>query len=65
MFRLKEIRTEKGMSQQELADKSGVNRGIIIRLESAREYETTTTTLRKLAAALDVPISALFFDPSA
>ena len=60
MFRLKEIRIEKGLSQYQLADKSGVSRGIILRLESEKEYETTTATLRKLAEALGVPVNELF-----
>ena len=60
MFRLKELRKERNMSQIELAQKSGVSRGIITRLESGDEYVTTTTTLRKLAEALDVPVSLLF-----
>lgn len=60
MYNLKAIRREKKMSQQELSAKSGVSRAIIWRLESERDYVTTTSTLRALAAALDVPVSEIF-----
>lgn len=60
MYNLKAIRREKKMSQQELSAKSGVSRAIIWRLESERDYVTTTSTLRALAAALDVHVSKIF-----
>lgn len=60
MYNLKAIRREKKMSQEELSAKSGVSRAIIWRLESERDFVTTTSTLRALAAALDVPVSEIF-----
>lgn len=60
MFRLKEVRKEKNISQTALSEKSGVSRGIITRLESDRDYVTTTATLRKLAEALEVSVGELF-----
>lgn len=60
-YRIKEIREAKKMSQSELAEKSGVSRGIIWALESDAETVTTTKTLAKIACALDTTISDLFF----
>ena len=62
MYNIKEIRKSKKMSQEELAEKSGVSRMIIVRLESGEEVATKTTTLIALAKALDVPVSKIFFD---
>lgn len=61
MYNIKEIRKSKKMSQEELAEKSGVSRMIIVRLESGEEVATKTTTLIALAKALDVPVSKIFF----
>lgn len=57
---LRSLRKERNLTQAALAKKSGVSRGIIGRIESDRDYVTTTATLRKLAVALDIPVSALF-----
>lgn len=58
-FNLKNIRNEKGFSQQELADKSGVSRVTISRLETGELEETNAGTLLKLAKVLNVSISDL------
>ena len=61
MYNLKAVRTAKKMSQDELSAKSGVSRAIIWRLENEKEdFATTTSTLRALAAALDVKVSEIF-----
>ena len=60
MYNIKEIRKSKKMSQEELAEKSGVSRMIIVRLESGEEVATKTTTLIALAKALEVPVSKIF-----
>ena len=60
MYNIKEIRKSKKMSQEELAEKSGVSRMIIVRLESGEEVATKTTTLIALAKALEVPVSQIF-----
>ena len=61
MYNLKAVRTAKKMTQDELSAKSGVSRAIIWRLENEKEeYATTTSTLRSLAAALDVSVSEIF-----
>lgn len=60
MYNIKEIRKSKRMSQEELAEKAGVSRMIIVRLESGEEVVTKTTTLIALAKALEVPVSKIF-----
>lgn len=59
--KLKEIRKEKGLTQVQLATKSGVSRMTIIGLESGRATVTKTDTLLKLAEALGVTVSQIFF----
>lgn len=56
----KEIREGKRMTQNELAEKSGVSRSIICGLETGRTKTTTTKTLFKIAAVLNVSINDLF-----
>jgi DNA-binding Xre family transcriptional regulator len=48
------------MTQVELAEKSKVARGIIVRLESGKEYRTSSSTLEKLADALNCTIGEIF-----
>jgi len=50
--RLREIRHRLAYSQEELADKSGVARSTIIKLEAG--HQAWPSTVRKLAAALGV-----------
>lgn len=63
-YRIKEIREQKHMTQEELSAASGVSRGTICALESSTEYTTTTKTLLKIAGALDVSVDQLFFTDS-
>lgn len=56
-FRIAEILKSKGMTQTELAEKIGISR---VGLSKAINGNTTITTLRKIAAALDVPVPELF-----
>jgi transcriptional regulator with XRE-family HTH domain len=60
--RLKELRTEAGLSQRGLAEQSGVPIGTIRYFEYSLR-EPTYETLVKLAAGLGVSLSA--FDPPA
>jgi putative transcriptional regulator len=60
--KLKEIRKSKGLTQEELAEKSGVSRGTIVVLESKTgKVVTKTSTLLKLASVLHCPVSDIFF----
>lgn len=61
-FRIKEIREKKSLTQEELANKSGVSRNLIARLESGGLKNTTTDTLFKIANALSVKVETLFFE---
>lgn len=60
-YKVRELREEKNMTQEELAEKSGVSRTIISGLENGTARATTTKTLLKLAKALGVTVDCLFF----
>ena len=60
-YRIAEARKFRRMSQEELARRSGVSRTIISNLESGEKNITTTKTLEKIAKALNVKISDLFY----
>ena len=49
------------MTQDELAEKSGVSRTIIAGLESGAIEVTTTRTLEKIALALNSKVEDIFF----
>lgn len=50
-----ELREKHGLSQQKLADKSGVPKSTIVRIENA-QVNTTVHTLNKLAKAVNKEI---------
>ena len=52
-------RTKRAMTQQELADKAGLSREFIARLEHGRQ-DPAATTLARIAKALRIPIANLF-----
>lgn len=58
--RVREIREEKRLTQAELAEKSGISRQTIIAIENEENYSTTTTTLLKIANALETPVNLIF-----
>lgn len=58
--RLKEIRKEKGISQQELADMVGVSRNTISSLETG-QYEPTAKLALILSIALDKEFEEIFY----
>lgn len=60
--RLKEIREEKGMTQEELEKKSGISRQTISAIENGKTNNVKSGTLMALANALDSTIDAIFFD---
>jgi len=57
-MRLKRLRAERKMSQANLAEKSGVSREYIARLELDQQ-DPTLGTLEKLAKALKVKVGEL------
>jgi transcriptional regulator with XRE-family HTH domain len=56
---LRRLREKAGMSQLDLAKRSGVAQGYISELEAGQKDNPTLPTLRKLAAALRVKVTDL------
>lgn len=61
-YKVEEYRKKKGLTQEQLSEKSGVSRGTIHALENDSEYCTTTKTLLKIANALETTVESLFFE---
>ena len=59
--RIKERREKLGMTQEDLAQASGISRATISALESGVEKNTTTKTLLAIADALKTTVDRLFF----
>ncbi|HEY1196515.1 helix-turn-helix transcriptional regulator [Flavobacterium sp.] len=57
--RLKEIRAEKGLSQEELAYRSEITLSQIARIETVR-INPTVSTIFKIARTLEVSLSEIF-----
>lgn len=55
--RLREIRELQGLSQQELADKSGVSRVTISNIERGAAPDLKYTTMDRISQAVNLPIS--------
>ena len=60
-FKVKELREAKGMTQEELEEKSGVSRQTISAIENNRCGDVKTGTLMAIAKALDTTLDAIFF----
>ncbi len=56
---LRRLREAKGLTQGELADRAGLHRVYVTKLETGAETNPTLDTLRCLAKALGVPTSKL------
>jgi len=61
-FRLKEVREEKGMSQEELEKASGISRQTISSIENGKTTSVMSGTLVALARALGTTVDKIFFD---
>ena len=59
-YKIKEVRESIGMTQEELAKKSGVSRGTIAALERDDGTTTSTKTLLKLAQSLGTTVHKIF-----
>lgn len=57
--RIKVLRKERGISQEELSFKAGISAAHLGQIERAVK-KPTVETIGKLAAALEVPVTALF-----
>ena len=60
-YKVKEVREERRMTQEELAKKSGVSRPTIIAIETGTAKDVKISTLLKLANALGTTVSEIFF----
>ena len=61
-FRLKEVREEKGMSQEELEKASGISRQTISSIKNGKTTSVMSGTLVALARALGTTVDKIFFD---
>ena len=59
-YQIRAIREERGLSQEALAEKVGMNQNAISRLESSKYGKPTITTLKRLARAFDVALAVRF-----
>lgn len=59
-YRIREIRKEKKMTQEELRKKANVSRAVISDLETGKKTVTSTKTLSKIAAALECSVADIF-----
>jgi len=57
-IRVKRLRERRGMTQEQLAERAGISRTYLARLETARQ-DPTLGTLEKLAKALKVKVTEL------
>ncbi len=57
-MRLKQYREARGLTQEQLAEKAGVSRAYVARLEIGR-HDPPLSTLEKLAKALKVKVGRL------
>lgn len=62
-YKIKEVRESLNMTQEELAEKSGVSRGTISALENG-DPTTTSKTLVNLAKAMGVSVDRIFYTDS-
>lgn len=58
--KIRSLRTEKGMSQDELSKASNVNRTTISMIENGKVDSVTTGTIEAIARALDVSVRIFF-----
>lgn len=60
-YRIRERREELKMSQEELAEKSGISRPTISAIENGKDKSVLTGTLIALAKALDTTVDKIFY----
>ncbi len=62
MNKIRERRLEAGMTQSDLAVKSGISRATICMLEKNPAQNTSTRTLYAIARALNTTVDRIFYD---
>ena len=60
--KIKAIRERKKITQEELAERSGISRQTISGIESGKISSVTTGTLESIAKALSVSVVVFFLD---
>ena len=60
VLNIKRLREEKGMTQEQLAEKANVNRSLLNQLETGKLKNTSINTLQKIADTLNCKITELF-----
>jgi len=60
--KIKAIRERKKITQEELAERSGISRQTISGIESGKITSVTTGTLESIAKALSVSVVVFFLD---
>ena len=60
IYKIKELRLKNKLTQDELAEKSGVNRTTIVQLEKGEEVNVTAKTLQKIEDCLKVEVKDIF-----
>ena len=58
--RLKELREERGISQEKLAELSGISRTTLSKIENNEEVNVNTRTIAKLSDVFGVKPSEIF-----
>ena len=64
-LKIKELREQLGMTQEELAFKADVCRATICEIENNPHKKPTVRTLEKLANAMGVTLDRIFFEDDA
>ena len=61
-YKVRNRREQLGMTQDELAQKSGVSRQTISAIETNSGRNTSTKTLQRIASAMETTVGELFFN---
>lgn len=61
-YKLKEIRLQNGMTQEDVATKSGISRATISKIESGEEVVVQVSTLEALSKVLSCSVSDFLCD---
>lgn len=60
-YKIKELREELKMTQEELAQKSGISRQTISSIETGKYENVLVGTLAAIASALDTTVDKIFY----
>lgn len=61
LYKVKERREKLKLTQEEVAKRAGISRQTLISIESDMDFSTSTTTLIKIANALQCKVTDIFF----